>query len=420
MCPVEPRAPRPRRRALFGAEAGALGQTLFAAPGLIPGAGSASDCSPDLAITLTHTRDDGDPGGPATFVATVTNVGPFISTSGLVSVDDHARPRASAHRSASRRRLDLRSARRADVTCTQRRAGCRERASRRSPSTRPCSATGPAALEQQHGDGSERRRHNAANNTATDIVGVRAPTLARVRAVRRPFAGPGRAPTCAGARATRSDNLGFRVYREVDGLRTRVTPSLVAGSALIAGSRCPSRGPPLRVGRRVTGRPGVVYWLEDIDLDGTRTWTGPVTPERPDNRGFDAAAAPGFRSPTLASLVRTRDRRSGSPGPGIGHEQARRRLGPASLEQRRLAASRSAARLLVPREGFYRVTRTSCEPPASIRAATRARCGSSPTGASSRYGSTTAGTACCKARTLSSSTASASTAPSTATAPTGW
>ena len=38
---------------------GRTGQTLFAAPGLIPGAGSGADCSPDLAIALTHTRDDG-------------------------------------------------------------------------------------------------------------------------------------------------------------------------------------------------------------------------------------------------------------------------------------------------------------------------------------------------------------------------
>ena len=32
------------------------------------------------------------------------------------------------------------------------------------------------------------------------------------------------------------DNLGFRVYREAGGQRMRVTPSLVAGSALMVGA----------------------------------------------------------------------------------------------------------------------------------------------------------------------------------------
>ncbi|MGK2858389.1 MAG: hypothetical protein ACSLFQ_14410, partial [Thermoanaerobaculia bacterium] len=38
----------------YFAQNGGIGQTLFAAPGLIPGIGSASDCAVDPAITLTH------------------------------------------------------------------------------------------------------------------------------------------------------------------------------------------------------------------------------------------------------------------------------------------------------------------------------------------------------------------------------
>jgi hypothetical protein len=38
----------------FGALPGGVGQTLLAAPGLIPGAGSASDCSSDIGVTLAH------------------------------------------------------------------------------------------------------------------------------------------------------------------------------------------------------------------------------------------------------------------------------------------------------------------------------------------------------------------------------
>ncbi len=76
------------------------------------------------------------------------------------------------------------------------------------------------------------------------------------------------------------DNLGFHVYREDGGGLTRLTPEMVAGSALLAGP-----GRPLTAGRsyswldRASGSYGAHYWLEDLDLDGTATWHGPVTAE---------------------------------------------------------------------------------------------------------------------------------------------
>jgi hypothetical protein len=75
------------------------------------------------------------------------------------------------------------------------------------------------------------------------------------------------------------DNLGFHVYREVNGQRARVTRSLVAGSGLMAG-----QGTAMTTERRyaiwdlaATDR-SAVYWLEDLDFNGTSTWHGPVTP----------------------------------------------------------------------------------------------------------------------------------------------
>ncbi|MDA2924990.1 DUF2341 domain-containing protein, partial [Acidobacteria bacterium AH-259-L09] len=74
------------------------------------------------------------------------------------------------------------------------------------------------------------------------------------------------------------DNLGFHLYREQGGERRRLTPELVAGSALFAGLRTQ-----LTAGRSYgwwdpQGRSDDQYWLEDVDLDGTRSWNGPVTP----------------------------------------------------------------------------------------------------------------------------------------------
>jgi hypothetical protein len=76
------------------------------------------------------------------------------------------------------------------------------------------------------------------------------------------------------------NNLGFNVYREQRGKRTRLNPAIIAGSALLAG-----QGTRLTAGqsyswadRSVEAGEPVQYWLEDIDLDGTRTLHGPVAP----------------------------------------------------------------------------------------------------------------------------------------------
>lgn len=76
-------------------------------------------------------------------------------------------------------------------------------------------------------------------------------------------------------------NLGYNIYREQDGKRVAITPSLVAGSALVAG-----RQTRLGAGFSYTwydaatadGGPAT-YWLEDLDLNGTRTLHGPIVPE---------------------------------------------------------------------------------------------------------------------------------------------
>jgi hypothetical protein len=78
------------------------------------------------------------------------------------------------------------------------------------------------------------------------------------------------------------DNVGFRVYREQNGQRVRITPSIVPGTAIIGSTgRGVSTG-----GRRYTWSDTTVtsdsgpmqYWLEDIDIKGKHTWHGPFAP----------------------------------------------------------------------------------------------------------------------------------------------
>lgn len=81
------------------------------------------------------------------------------------------------------------------------------------------------------------------------------------------------------------NNLGYHIYREENGRRTRVTPSEIAGSALTVG-----------VGRRLTagysyswfdpqGTRDSVYSLEAIDLDGSSEWFGEIYPNAAPNGG---------------------------------------------------------------------------------------------------------------------------------------
>ncbi|HEY0432206.1 MAG TPA: hypothetical protein VGC61_10320, partial [Pyrinomonadaceae bacterium] len=93
-------------------------------------------------------------------------------------------------------------------------------------------------------------------------------------------------------------NLGYVVYREQSGRRTAITPSLIAGSALLAGRNTQltsglnytwydqvsssESGVRSQKGNQQSAisnqKSAVTYWLEDVDLNGTRTLHGPIAP----------------------------------------------------------------------------------------------------------------------------------------------
>ena len=77
------------------------------------------------------------------------------------------------------------------------------------------------------------------------------------------------------------DNLGFNLYREIGAERTKLTPSPVAGSGLLAqrGTAVTSVQAYAWWDHQATvATPDLLYWLEDLDFDGTTTWHGPMTP----------------------------------------------------------------------------------------------------------------------------------------------
>jgi uncharacterized repeat protein (TIGR01451 family) len=150
-------------------------------------------------------------------------------------------------------------------------------------------------------------------------------------------------------------NLGFNVYREQSGNRVCLNPSIIAGSALLMSGALPKHA-----GRTYAwidsaiGTAGSSYWLEDIDVNGTRTMHGPisVTPGYDLNGEATAAetrmlsqvsqAQPSTSSGEQSHVVETLP--SSSPPTAVQvHKQ---------LE----LAAHPAVKIYVRNEGWYRVT----------------------------------------------------------------
>ncbi len=148
-----------------------------------------------------------------------------------------------------------------------------------------------------------------------------------------------------------ADNLGFHVLREQAGQRVRVSPSLIAGSALFAGV-----GATLVNGRSygwfdAPGQDGAAsgsrYWLEEVDLAGQSTFHGPVIP----------AAASAFsdvprQSALLADLGQER------PAAVAGPEGRQRRASwrePPRTNQAVDIQTGPWVKIKVRKEGWYRV-----------------------------------------------------------------
>jgi uncharacterized repeat protein (TIGR01451 family)/CSLREA domain-containing protein len=148
-----------------------------------------------------------------------------------------------------------------------------------------------------------------------------------------------------------ADNLGFNIYREEDGRRTRVTPEIVAGSALLAGS-----GTVLTAGKTYAwwdalpkGKQNAHYWLEDIDLNGTRTLHGPVTPQF-----FGGQPSEKVNADLLSKLGRVEPRIF---TPTTAEQQFRR--GAMTTSQQLAAwelAAKAAVKITVREAGWYRLT----------------------------------------------------------------
>src|SRR5439155_9378752 len=117
------------------------------------------------------------------------------------------------------------------------------------------------------------------------------------------------------------DHLGFNVYREEQGQRVRITPSLIAGSALKGRA-----GTVLTAGQSYSWwdvlplKSGpLLYWLEEIDLLGYCSWLGPIAVQ-PSKGHRLASESERVRSVLLTRLGRSKA--SVTAAPWYGTRQA--------------------------------------------------------------------------------------------------
>lgn len=184
-----------------------------------------------------------------------------------------------------------------------------------------------------------------------------------------------------------AENLGFYLYREQRGIRTRITPSLVAGSAFLAG-----QGTALTAGQSYNWldrippgpRESFRYWLEDVDLKGVHILHGPISPVRSGSSSRKGKTARQQRTPQQPPLLSAINPASPSSGARITGYPAMPAAGASTIAaanfaapgdgtsemvyepglsddvdtaaQQRLVASVPGVKIVVGKDGWYRVS----------------------------------------------------------------
>lgn len=208
---------------------------------------------------------------------------------------------------------------------------------------------------------------NPVNNTATASVPIEGPTSVRLSS----FSAAQNAGSVLLMWKTGGElhNLGFNVYRDSGGEKVLLNSSLISGSALLMRETLEQHGAKSYAWIDRSPQPGALYWLEDVDLNGTRTMHGPVSAQ-----GQLNAELP--RPATQASTTQTRTTQAATTQAKTIADLARETslaaqnahlthiresvFRPLSLASRRnigfQLAAQSAVKIFVDHEGWYQVT----------------------------------------------------------------
>jgi uncharacterized repeat protein (TIGR01451 family) len=152
-----------------------------------------------------------------------------------------------------------------------------------------------------------------------------------------------------------SRNLGFNIYREDASGRTRLNPSLIAGSALLLRGSLPQHA--AKIYRWIDPQPArdAAYWIEDVDINGTRGTHGPAYVESPSGEGASALAS--AHSSALLSSQRASSVSPSfvNPSPALAVARPMPPILPPGLT-RLSVADHQAVKISVAQEGWYHVS----------------------------------------------------------------
>ena len=302
----------------------------------------------DMAIVKTATPNPVTEGTPLTYTLTVTNNGPATATN--VTVTDTL-PSVVTYLSSTSTQGSCSEAG-GTVTCL---LGTMDDAT--------IVNINILTLPQQAGVVSntatvtaDQTDSNQSNNSSTQTETISYPTAITLQSFTAHFGtdrnGASRV-VLAWKTGGESHNLGFNLYRELNGNRVRVNPSLIAGSALLMSGALPKHS--AKTYAWMDPSPATVetsYWLEDVDVNGMRTMHGPISVEPGIQLASDATAA---ETKTLSQLSQSQ--------PPAGQQshivETVATLSPSTrgqmTRQFKLAA-KPAVKIFISHEGWYRIT----------------------------------------------------------------
>jgi len=198
---------------------------------------------------------------------------------------------------------------------------------------------------------------NTANNSSTQTETITAPTRIALQSFKA-FAGTDKFGASRAVLTWKTGgeahNLGFNVYRELNGNRVRMNPSVIAGSALQMGGALPRHAGRSYVWMDPSaGTAGASYWLEDIDVNGTRSMYGPISPADGTPAESQATAA---ETRMLNQLRQAQPPKPGSQQSHVVESTASLALLSRMQPQRQFElAAHPAVKILVQHEGWYYV-----------------------------------------------------------------
>lgn len=155
--------------------------------------------------------------------------------------------------------------------------------------------------------------------------------------------------------AFETKNLGFNIYRESNGKRTKVNKKLIAGSAFVTRRNAPVAGFSYRFKDRLpSDNMFVQYWLEDVEISGERTLHGPVVPLM---NVADPEGAEDEDSASLAGLGADGSVIANPVGVGVVRPSTLGTPTKKQTEQQLEIAAETALKVYVAKEGWYRITK---------------------------------------------------------------